>query len=319
MSWPLVGIGSTLEQFLVAYRQVFCRDAGFAHVSRYLNGQLLSANKTLQGIYAQIVWPAGQPVSRRVMHEAVFEAGWSREDWMQCHRQTIAPHDRGRGRAVISLDWTLADHPYSEKIAGAKETYDDVHRCQSCDQTVVTAVVAPPHRVDGLAVEVQQPSYQKEELAYRQMTRQADYETMEQVRERLIEWLHDHQHQLSDRKRTALAVDLVKPSEAEGSYPQADDAFDQGVLSLPLTTLIEACGKHWTSESAKTRLILWEGQWVPVQAVAAQLRQAHPESFRHKQVRCRNQERREIWAFSKVIRLKKDGRKRLTIIHEKAD
>jgi uncharacterized protein YoaH (UPF0181 family) len=319
MYWPLVGIGTTLQQFMVAYRKVFCRDAGFAHVSRYLNGLLLSANKTLQGIYAQIVWPEGQQVSRRSMHEAVFESGWSREELMQCHRQTIAPHYRGGGRGVISLDWTFAYHPYSEKIYGAKAAYDYVHRCQSRYQTVVTAVVANPHRVDGLAVEVQQPSYQKEELAYLQMTRQADYETMEQVRARLLELLHYHQHQLRYRKRTEIAVDLVKQIEAEGSYPQADYAFDQGVLSRPLTTLIEACGKHWVSEIEKTRLILWDGQWVQVQVVAAQLRQTHPESFRYKKVRCRNQEMREIWAFSKVIRLKKYGRKRLTIIHEKAD
>jgi SRSO17 transposase len=116
MYWPLVGIGTTLQQFMVAYRKVFCRDAGFAHVNRYINGLLLSANKTLQGIYAQIVWPEGQQVSRRAMHEAVFESGWSRDALMQCHRQTIAPAYRGRGRAVISLDWTFSDHPYSEKI-----------------------------------------------------------------------------------------------------------------------------------------------------------------------------------------------------------
>ncbi len=319
MYWPLVGIGTTLQQFMVAYRKVFCRDAGFDHVNRYINGLLLSANKTLQGIYAQIVWPEGQQVSRRAMHEAVFESGWSRDALMQCHRQTIAPAYRGRGRAVISLDWTFSYHPYSEKIYGAKEAYDYVHRCQSCYQTVVTAVVANPHRVDGLAVEVQQPSYQKEELAYLQMTRQTDYETMERVRERLLELLHYHQHQLRYRKRTEIAVDLVKQIEAEGAYPQADYAFDQGVLSLPLTVLIESCGKHWVSEIEKTRLILWDGQWVQVQAVAEPLKQTHPESFRPKRVRCRNQEIREIWAFSKVVRLKKYGRKRLTIIHEKAD
>jgi hypothetical protein len=240
MYWPLVGIGTTLQQFMVAYRAVFCRDAGFDHVSRYLNGLLLSANKTLQGIYAQIVWPEGQQVSRRAMHEAVFASGWSRDALMQCHRQTSAPHYRGRGRAVISLNWTFSYHPDSEKIYGAKEAYDYVHRCQSCYQTVVTAAVANPHRVDGLAVEV----HQKEELAYLQMTRQADYETMEQVRARLLELLHYHQHQRRYRKRTEIAVDLVKQIEAEGSYPQADYAFDQGVLSLPLTSLIEACGKH---------------------------------------------------------------------------
>jgi hypothetical protein len=40
---------------------------------------------------------------------------------------------------------------------------------------------------------------------------------MEAVRERLIELLHYHQHQLSYRKRTEIAVDLVKQIEAEGN------------------------------------------------------------------------------------------------------
>ncbi len=319
MYWPLVGLSSTVQQFMVAYRAVFCREEGFEHVSRYINGLLLSANKTLQGIYAQIVWPEGKQVSRRTMHEAVFEAGWSRDTLMEHHRQNIAPHYRGRGRAVISLDWTFSYHPYSEKIYGAKEAYDYVHRSWNCYQTVVTAAVANPHRVDGLAVDVQQPNYQKEELAYLQMTRQENYEQMAQVRERLLELLYYHHHQLSYRKRTEIAVDIVRQIETEGLYPQADYAFDQGVLSHPLTTLIESCGKHWVSEIEKTRLILWDGQWQQVQTVAETLRQEHPESFQHKKVRCRNNEIREIWVFSKVVRLKKYGRKRLAIVHELAD
>jgi hypothetical protein len=55
----------------------------------------------------------------------------------------------------------------------------------------------------------------KEELAYLQMTRQADYETMEQVRERLIELMHYHQHQLSYRKRTEMTVALVKQKPSD--------------------------------------------------------------------------------------------------------
>lgn len=319
MYWPLVGIVPTLQRFLVAYRAVFCRDTGFEHVSRYINGLLLSANKTLQGIYAQIVWPEGEQVSRRAMHEAVFESGWDHEELMARHRQTIAPKYRSRGRAVMSLDWTYAYHPDSEKIYGCKESYDHVHRCWSSYQTVVTAAVANPHRVDGLAVELQYPNYQKEELAYLQMTRRDSYEQMEQVHERLLELLHYQQHQLRYRKRTEMAVDIVKQIESEGHYPDADYAFDQGVLTLPLTSLIESAGKHWVSEIERTRLILWKSQWQQVQQVAEPLRQDHPESFRHKRVRCRNGEVREIWAFTKVVRLKKYGRKRLVIIHEKSD
>jgi SRSO17 transposase len=135
MYWPFVGIGATVEQFMVAYREVFRRAEGFEHVSRYINGLLLSANKTLQGIHAQITWPEGKAVSRRAMREAIFEVGWSRESLMQRHRERVAAHYPSSGRAVISLDWTFAYHPYSEKIYGAKRGYDDVHQCQSRYQT----------------------------------------------------------------------------------------------------------------------------------------------------------------------------------------
>jgi hypothetical protein len=73
---PLVGIAPSLSQQLSSYRAVFRRAAGFQHISRYISGLLLSANKTLQGIYAQQVWTEREAVSRRAMHEAVFEARW---------------------------------------------------------------------------------------------------------------------------------------------------------------------------------------------------------------------------------------------------
>jgi hypothetical protein len=74
---PMVSLPPTLQKNLQPYRAVFCRTAGFAQVSRYLTGLLLSPNKTLQGIHAQWVWPQGERVERRSMHAAVFESrGW---------------------------------------------------------------------------------------------------------------------------------------------------------------------------------------------------------------------------------------------------
>ena len=64
---PLVGIPKTVAQFLKQYRQVFCKEAGFKHISRYINGLLISPNKTLQGIYSQLVWDETEKLGRRAM------------------------------------------------------------------------------------------------------------------------------------------------------------------------------------------------------------------------------------------------------------
>jgi hypothetical protein len=100
------------------------------------------------------------------MHEAVFEAGWKHQELMEQHRRVLSPVHQGKGREIIALDWTFSYHPYSEKIFAAKEAYDYVNRCWSCYQTIVTASRSNAHRIDGIAVEVQHPNYEKEELAY---------------------------------------------------------------------------------------------------------------------------------------------------------
>jgi hypothetical protein len=53
---PIVGVPETIRQGMALYRDVFCREAGFEHISRYVTGLLLSPNKTLQGLYDVQVW-----------------------------------------------------------------------------------------------------------------------------------------------------------------------------------------------------------------------------------------------------------------------
>jgi hypothetical protein len=279
----------------------------------------MSPNKTLQGIYSQLVVHEEEKVSRRAMHEAVFEAGWKYQELMKQHRKVVSRIHQGKGREIIALDWTFSYHPYSEKIFAAKEAYDYVNRCWSCHQTVVTASISNAHRIDGIAVEVQPPNYEKEELAYLEMTAQENYEQMEQVKERLVELLHYHKNRLAYRKRTEIAVDIVRQLESEDRFPNADYAFDQGILSRPLSEVIEESGKHWVTEIERSRNLMWNGQWQRVDRIAEELKTNHRESFSHSLVRCRNGEQREIWAFTKVVRLKKYGRKRLVIVHEQSD
>jgi RNase P subunit RPR2 len=183
----------------------------------------------------------------------------------------------------------------------------------------MTAVVANRNQLDGVVVEVQAPNYEKEELAYLEMTSRENYEHLEQVRERIIELMHYQKNRLAYRKRTEMAVEIVQTLEAEGQFSDAAYAFDNGVLSRPLTQLIEAADKVWVSEIERSRHILWQGTWQRADAVEQQLRTEHPESFRRYAVQCRNGETKLIWAFSKTIRLKKYGRKRLVIVHEQED
>jgi hypothetical protein len=123
-------------------------------------------------------------------------------------------------------------------------------------------------------------------------------------------------HRLGYKKRTEIALEIVQQLEQEGHFPQAHYAFDNGVLSLELTRCIAHAGKHWVSELECSRHIQWQGQWRRVDAVAEALRREHPESFRPVRVHCRNGETKSFQAFTKVVRLKRYGRKRLVIVHE---
>lgn len=318
--FPMVGLPPTIANGMKKYREVFCREAGAEHVSRYVSGLVLSENKTLQAIHAQQVWPEGKEVSRRAMHAAVFEAGWSSEELMVKHRAEVAKdHQGGRGREVIGMDWTLAHHERGPQIYGVKEAYDYVERRNGLFQTVVTGVISNRELIDGLAVEVQLPNFAEEELEYLQMTRPANYTEMEALQKRLVELLSYQRNRLAYRKRTEMVVEIVGQIEREKQFPKADYAFDNGVLTLALTKLIESSGKHWVSEIESSRHINWQGQWRRVDEVAEELRTKHPESFRPVKAEKRNGEKRDYWAFTKVVRLKRYGRKRLVIVHEKED
>ena len=315
---PVVGIPKTVQRQMRPYRDLFRRSEGFEYVSRDVTGLLVSPNKTSQGIYAAQVWEGTKP-GYRAMHEAVFEAEWKAEELLSRHRVLIAPEHRNRGREVISLDWTLVHHERGPHIYGVTKSYEYVDRRMARFQTTVTAVIANRQLIDGIGVQIQGPTVCKEEETYLKATGQASYEQMEQARTRLLELLHHLEHKLAYKKRTEIVVEMVAQLEEEGKFPQADSAFDNGVLTIELPRLIESKGKHWVSELESSRHILWQEQWQRIDEVAVRLQKMHPESFRKVTVRCRNGEQKDFWAFTKSVRLKRYGRKRIAMVHERAD
>jgi hypothetical protein len=315
---PIIEVPETIRNGMGNYRDVFCRDEGFDHVSRYVTGLIVNPNKTLQGIYDSQYWDGKKP-GRRSMHESVFEAGWGSDSLIQKHREVVASEHRGRGKEVISLDWTFSHHDRGKEIYGNKKGYDYVEKRTSQFQTLVTAVISNSSVIDGLDVVVQEPSSQQEEMTYLRETVKESYDQMEAVGERLLELLYHLKHHRQYKKRTEIALELVQQIEQEGNFPAANYAFDNGVLNLDLSRFIESCGKHWVSELECSRNIQWHGNWVRVDALASGLRENHTKSFRHYRVNCRNGETKDFWAFTKVVRLKRYGRKRLVVVHEKED
>jgi len=303
--FPIVAVPETIRRGMAPYRALFCRTAGFEHVSRYVTGLILSPNKTLPGIYDLHVWEDGIAPSRRAMHEAVFEAAWDADRLMPCHRAIVASDHRGRGREVLSLDWTYAHHDRGPRIWGVQAAWDHVEKRPARYQTVVTAVLANRELIEGVAVVVQQPNRQGEEVAYLQETVRASYEQRDEARGRVLELLHHLLHRQGYRKRMEIAREIVQQLEDEGHFPQANYAFDKGVLTVELTGFIERLGKHRVSELECSRHIQWQGRWQRIDAIVDALRRDHPDSFRPVRVRCRNGDTKQLWGFTKVIRLKR--------------
>lgn len=96
---------------------------------------------------------------------------------------------------------------------------------------MVTAPIANRSLIDGIEGVVHLPDFLVAEREYLKMTAKPNDESLEQVRERLSELLHDHKNRLQYRKRTEIAVEIVREIETEGQFSTTDYAFDHGVLT----------------------------------------------------------------------------------------
>src|SRR5919198_6207216 len=186
---PITCVPETIAKGMKRFREIFCRAEGFEPICRFITGLILSPNKTLQGIYDLQVWE-GEAPSRRAMHEAVFESGWDGAAFIEHHRAEVAQAYQGRGRQVISLDWTLAHHERGPEIYAVTKGYDYVERRMSLFQAVVTAVVSNHDWVDGLEIVAQDSKDLEAEAAYLKATAKESYEQMAEVQQRLLELLH---------------------------------------------------------------------------------------------------------------------------------
>ena len=85
---------------------------------------------------------------------------------------------------MISFDWTFCHHEWGPKIHGNHMGYDYVEGRCCLMQTVLTATIANRDIIDGIDIVVQEPGYEKKEMAYLNATVKQGYEEMEEVQNR---------------------------------------------------------------------------------------------------------------------------------------
>jgi hypothetical protein len=147
-----------------------------------------------------------------------------------------------------------------QEIYGNKKGWDYAKGGYGRFQTVLTATVANTKRPDGIEVKIPPPAELPKEKAYLKATVGQDDDDRQAARERRLERLHYQAHRQAYRQITEIAVDVVRQIEDERHFPEADYAFDSGVLSLNLTQLIEERDQYWTSELEASRHINWRGE-----------------------------------------------------------
>ncbi len=314
----IVEIPDSIREYIKSYEDIFFGENEFELVGRYITGLIISPNKTLQGIYDIQRWPDGN-ISRRSMHNKIFNGSWDYQEIMANHRSNVAAdHQGNHGKEVIALDWTLGHHSRGKMIHGVHWQYDYAARHNSFSQLILTATISNSKLIDGLDFIVHEPSLEKKEKDYLNATakNKEDYKKKEELYYRMSELLHFRVDQMKYKKRTEQFCEVVQKIEERGEFATANYAFDNGVLTVELTELIESYNKQWVSEVEKSRNFMFNGKYQRVDEIAKLLRTSNPESFRPYKVKQKNGNDKEYWAFTRVLKLKKYGKKRLVIAHE---
>ncbi len=316
---PLIDVPSQITQYMAKFRACFQRQEGFDHVCRYIAGLILSENKTLEGIHDAFYFDQEKKVSRRAMHQSVFETDWKDKELIRSHWEILQDKYAG-GKSSIVLDTTMGHHERGLKIFGVKKGYDYVNGRYGAFQNVWTISITDGEKVDGIDLWVQPQFDLEKEKIYLEETSNQFYETKEEASVRLLELLSYEKHQKEYKPVHELFIDKINEIEKSGFFSGMGYVFDNGILHRGITETIESYDKNWLSEIEKSRGLFWVNRWLRAEDIDELLRKESPRSFKKYEVKKRGKKEVCYWVFTKVLRLKKGwGKKRIAIVHERED
>jgi hypothetical protein len=303
---PITRYPSYVEKYAPYFQEFFSKPQ-YKHFKEYLSGLVLVENPSVSNISEQLVEGSDQSSLNRFL----TVAGWAEEPVNE-RRMGLAKKELNlKGGGAVIIDDTKSEH-YGESIYGVYNykdwNRDGYHRAQ---------FLINAHYVEGsldIAVDyrIYHRAFLKEEKAYLESTAKGRYESREEAIRRLVELLYYQTHLLDKRTKVDLACELVDEAEKNGLEPSVY-LFDTIYTTKQMAEKVESSKRNWMGRLATNRLVLVENRWTNIMKFLGGLPK---EAFRHIEIEKRNGEKKRVWAFSKVMKLKQLGYRRIVAAYD---
>jgi DDE family transposase len=304
---PITSYPAYVEKYAPAFQEFFSKPQ-YEHFKEYLSGLVLVENPAVSNIAEQFVYNRGDQSS---LNRFLTVAQW-REKEVNSKRIELAKKElKFKGRGAVVIDDTKSQH-YGELIWGAYNykgwNTDGYHKAQ---------LLINAHYVEGavdipIDYRIYHRTFLAQEKAYLEITAKHSYESRQEVIKRLVELLYYRKHVIDKRTKVDLACELIEEAERCNLEPGVY-LFDTIYTTKQMANKVESYRRQWIGRIAINRLVLVENRWTNIIEF---LNRLPSQAFRQVEIKKRNGEKKELWAFSRVMKLKQLGWRRVVAAYD---
>lgn len=306
MRLPIVKFPQIVQDSLPDFAAVFQTAEQQKHFCEYVTGLIVGDKKTVAAINALYLNKNDQSSLNKFLTQAVWDEQQLNRlrvelELRRMHRRTVSA---AAGRLII--DDTLAHHTPCgiEELAYLKD--HALNRYVWAHNLVTSYYVnrSDQFPVDlRLYLQVREPYWGKCLATASAALQQAP--TLPGYHQHLLNLLVYQLRQSLFRTKTQLAADLVHQAD-RWNLPFSVVLFDSWFCRWPLIAAIQSLHKDWIGACPKDRLVLFQQQWLQVQAFLKTIPATAYRPIRLNQ--------HLYWTFSKVLPMKCLQRQRIRIV-----
>jgi hypothetical protein len=298
---PITSYPSYVEKYAPYFQEFFSKPQ-YKHFKEYLSGLVLVENPAVSNISEQLVEGSDQSSLNRFL----TVAGWAQKSVNERRIELAKKELNLKGGGAVVIDDTKSEHD-GESIYGVYN-YKDWNR----DGYHKAQLLINAHYVERcvdipLDYRIYHRAFLNEEKAYLESTVKQRYESGEEAIKRLVELLYYQKHVLDKRTKVDLGCELVDEVEKNKIEPRVY-LFDTTYTTRQMAQKVESWKRNWIGRLATNRLVLVGNRWSNMMEFLVGL---PGEAFREIEVEKRNGKKKKVWAFSKVMKLKQLGYRRI--------